>query len=85
MRHSEAEFSNSFPSFLQTLLKSEILTPRSFRLRRLLVVKTFMEDHDAEKISPSPIMDAMWHAATLDSRLYADLQKALGCVLHHRP
>ena len=27
----------------------------------------------------------MWHALILQTRLYADLQQALGCVLHHRP
>jgi hypothetical protein len=30
-------------------------------------------------------MDAIWHAAILDTRFYAELQEELGCVLHHRP
>lgn len=30
-------------------------------------------------------MDELWHAAILDTRFYADLQGALGVVLHHRP
>ena len=30
-------------------------------------------------------MDELWHAAILDTKLYADLQEALGLVLHHRP
>ncbi|RDW60196.1 hypothetical protein BP5796_11802 [Coleophoma crateriformis] len=54
-------------------------------LRRLLAIKTFMRDYDADKISPTPLMDHMWHATILDTRLYSDLQKALECVLHHRP
>lgn len=30
-------------------------------------------------------MDELWHATILDTKLYADLQEALGLVLHHRP
>lgn len=30
-------------------------------------------------------MDELWHAAILDTKLYAELQEALGLVLHHRP
>jgi len=30
-------------------------------------------------------VDKLWHAAILDTQLYADLQDALGLVLHHRP
>jgi len=30
-------------------------------------------------------VDELWHAAILDTQLYADLQDALGLALHHRP
>jgi hypothetical protein len=30
-------------------------------------------------------VDELWHAAILDTKLYADLQAALGLTLHHRP
>lgn len=30
-------------------------------------------------------MDELWHSAILDTKLYADLQAALGLSLHHRP
>lgn len=30
-------------------------------------------------------MDELWHAAILDTQLYATLQAALGLLLHHRP
>jgi hypothetical protein len=30
-------------------------------------------------------VDELWHATILDTKLYADLQEALGLVLHHRP
>jgi hypothetical protein len=30
-------------------------------------------------------VDEIWHAAILDTKLYANLQTALGVVLHHRP
>jgi len=31
------------------------------------------------------IVDELWHAAILNTKFYADLQAALGFVLHHRP
>jgi ubiquitin C len=30
-------------------------------------------------------VDQLWHAAILDTKFYADLQSALGVVLHHNP
>jgi len=30
-------------------------------------------------------VDELWHAAILDTQMYADLQSALGLTLHHRP
>jgi len=30
-------------------------------------------------------VDELWHAAILDTKLYAELQEALALVLHHRP
>jgi ubiquitin len=30
-------------------------------------------------------VDELWHAAILDTKLYADVQAALGLTLHHRP
>ncbi|PMD45493.1 hypothetical protein L207DRAFT_629947 [Hyaloscypha variabilis F] len=54
-------------------------------LRRLLAIKVFTVDEDATKISPTPLMDEMWHAAILDTKLYAMVQSAFGLHLHHRP
>jgi len=53
--------------------------------RRLLAIKVFSFDGDATKISPTPLMDELWHAAILDTRFYADLQAVLKVTLHHRP
>ncbi|KUJ11530.1 ubiquitin-domain-containing protein [Mollisia scopiformis] len=71
--------------------------------RRLLAIKMFTVDTDADKISPTPLsqsssedypahfmltcetVDEVWHAAILDTKFYAELQSALGVVLHHRP
>ncbi|KAF2436929.1 hypothetical protein EJ08DRAFT_6734 [Tothia fuscella] len=54
-------------------------------LRPLLALKTFTNDEYADKISPTPLMDELWHATILDTQLYVDLQAALKVVLHHRP
>lgn len=68
--------------------------------RRLLAIKVFVVDTKATKISPSSLsihpisppldrkltssVDHMWHAAVLDTELYADLQANLEMTLHHR-
>ncbi|KAL5385215.1 hypothetical protein PMIN02_008943 [Paraphaeosphaeria minitans] len=53
--------------------------------RRLIAIKTWAVDIDATKISPTPIMDHLWHAAVLDTEFYAQLQSALGVKLRHNP
>jgi hypothetical protein len=52
---------------------------------RFVELKVFLRDTDAVKISPTPLMDAMWHAAILDTVFYAGLQVKLGMMIHHRP
>ncbi|KAK7179656.1 ubiquitin-like protein 1 [Paraphaeosphaeria sporulosa] len=53
--------------------------------RRLIAIKSWTVDVDAAKISPTPIMDDLWHAAVLDTEFYAQLQSALGVKLRHNP
>ncbi|CAI6334821.1 unnamed protein product [Periconia digitata] len=53
--------------------------------RRLLVIKVFVTDVDGSKISPTPLMDQLWHAAILDTKFYAQLQSVFGVMLHHNP
>ncbi|KAL2069424.1 hypothetical protein VTL71DRAFT_14103 [Oculimacula yallundae] len=86
-------FSASFTAPLGSVLESADLS-RKYDLqvsklvqefRRLLAIKLFTVDEDATKISPTPLMDEIWHAAILDTRFYADLQAGLGATLHHRP
>ncbi len=53
--------------------------------RRFMDLKVVLRDKYAVKISPTPLMDAMWHAAVLDTVFYAGLQKELKMTIHHRP
>ncbi|KAF4618981.1 hypothetical protein G7Y89_g14866 [Cudoniella acicularis] len=84
------------PRFVEVIKKAAIQTRVTIiynvtidqaveEFRRLIALKTFYKDQNAEMLSPTPLMDTLWHAAILDTRFYAELQKALGCVLHHRP
>jgi len=59
------------------------LAMREFQ--RFLELKVFLHDTDATKISPTPLMDEMWHSAILDTVFYAALQSKLGQLVHHRP
>ncbi|KAG9231751.1 hypothetical protein BJ875DRAFT_498063 [Amylocarpus encephaloides] len=52
--------------------------------RRLITIKTFVGEVDAEHIGPSLLMERMWQAAILDTRFYASLEMATGCMLHHQ-
>jgi hypothetical protein len=53
--------------------------------RRFISLKIFTSDNDARILSPTSTMDTLRHAAILDTYFYAELQDALGCLLHHRP
>jgi len=52
---------------------------------RFLLIKCFTHDESAEKVSPTPLMDQLWHAAILDTRFYRRLQTAIGMQLDHSP
>ncbi len=52
---------------------------------RFLALKSFFHDVDADKLSPGPSIDEVWHAAILDTRFYETICNALGHALHHRP
>ncbi|KAG4441343.1 hypothetical protein IFR05_003157 [Cadophora sp. M221] len=53
--------------------------------RRFIAIKAFTSDEIATKISPTPLMDEIWHAAILDTRFYVKLQEALGITIHYQP
>ncbi|TVY56172.1 hypothetical protein LSUE1_G009540 [Lachnellula suecica] len=53
--------------------------------RRLVAIKAHVSDTNANIISPTLLMDDLWHAAVLDTLFYADLQAAPGLTIHHRP
>eukprot|EP00590_Aulacoseira_subarctica_P011856 CAMPEP_0172431140 /NCGR_PEP_ID=MMETSP1064-20121228/57329_1 /TAXON_ID=202472 /ORGANISM="Aulacoseira subarctica , Strain CCAP 1002/5" /LENGTH=430 /DNA_ID=CAMNT_0013177641 /DNA_START=32 /DNA_END=1324 /DNA_ORIENTATION=+ len=46
-------------------------------LKRFLILKTAANDVDAALLSPSPIVDEMWHCLVLCTRQYAAICKAL--------
>jgi hypothetical protein len=50
---------------------------------RFLEIKQWTQDSEHTKISPTPLMDAEWHAALLETKLYAKIQQHLGMALHH--
>ncbi len=52
---------------------------------RFLAMKCFDRDLNAMKMSPSGNMDAIWHAAILDTRFYESVCSAVGHPIHHRP
>ncbi|CAG8962309.1 hypothetical protein HYFRA_00005364 [Hymenoscyphus fraxineus] len=54
-------------------------------LRRLLALKIHFHDDDGRYLSPTPLMDIMWHALILDTRLDLQFQATLPFYVHHRP
>jgi hypothetical protein len=52
---------------------------------RFFQVKVEAKDVDAELLSPTGLMDHIWHAAVLDTRLYESLQQHVGMKIHHNP
>jgi len=53
--------------------------------RRWVQLKVEARDVDATELSPTPLIDYMWHAAILDTQFYTKLQSQIGMLLHHRP
>jgi len=53
-------------------------------LQRFLLLKILFEDWDADKLSPSPLIDVLWHHAILNTSFYANLMETLGVQIHHR-
>ena len=52
---------------------------------RLMELKVLTRDRDATMISPTELMDHMWHAAILNTKLYERLQQQMGMKIHHEP
>jgi hypothetical protein len=53
--------------------------------RRFIELKITMGDYDATKLSPSPLIDSMWHLHILDIRRYEDMCSKLPSLIHHNP
>jgi len=54
-------------------------------LPRFLLLKIYFADWECTKISPSPIMNRLWQASILDTRLYQSLLLQLGERIHYSP
>ena len=54
-------------------------------LPRFLLLKIYFADWECTKISPSPIMNRLWQASILDTRLYQSLLVQLGERIHYSP
>ncbi|CAG8984061.1 hypothetical protein HYALB_00003003 [Hymenoscyphus albidus] len=54
-------------------------------LSRLLALNIHFHDDDGRILSPTPLMDTMWHALILDTRLHLEFQATLPFYVHHRP
>jgi hypothetical protein len=50
--------------------------------KRLLELKIFARDTDGLKIKPTPLMEFMWRAAVLDTKMYEELQRHIFTHLH---
>lgn len=53
--------------------------------RRFMTLKVVTKDTNATIISPTPIMDQVWHAAILNTQYYQQLQQEFGLTIHHNP
>ena len=66
---------------------SEAFTDRALEgYRQFMKLKILQEDWDAEKLSPSVVIDRVWHAHILDTKSYARACDAYaGRMIHHNP
>jgi hypothetical protein len=70
---------------LERIGRRFIVTPamalREFE--RFLEIKQWTQDSEHTKISPTPLMDAVWHATLLETKLYERIEEHIGMRLHH--
>ena len=81
---------STYPPLLQTSTEISNSTGYSTEqileeFRRFMALKFCCKDTDATIISPTPIMDLMWHAAILNTKYYDQLQEEYGMKIHHNP
>jgi hypothetical protein len=54
---------------------------------RFMLLKLHMRDYEGKVLSPTPLMDAVWHTAILNTRVYVDMMALLenhdGEWMHH--
>jgi len=52
---------------------------------RFFLLKVLLRDSDMKQLSPTPIMEAMWRTAILNTRFYQELCRAVngGAFIHH--
>ncbi|KNE54095.1 hypothetical protein AMAG_00097 [Allomyces macrogynus ATCC 38327] len=53
--------------------------------RRFLALKFVHRDADALLLSPSPLIDVVWHAHVLDTKSYVTMCAKLPFFIHHKP
>jgi len=74
---------------LERISKLKLLPPNLTTIElgreyaRFLVLKIITKDKNAENLSPSPVIDVVWHQHILDTSAYADFQKQFGVVEHN--
>ena len=55
-------------------------------LDRFMIIKRMAKDHDAELVSPSGLIDQVWHASLLFTKKYAAFcEQTIGFFVHHDP
>ncbi|KNE64988.1 hypothetical protein AMAG_10656 [Allomyces macrogynus ATCC 38327] len=52
---------------------------------RFLVLKVVHRDANEQLLSPSPIVDVIWHAHLIDTMSYMVMNDALPFIIHHDP
>ncbi|EGG23760.1 hypothetical protein DFA_05895 [Cavenderia fasciculata] len=51
---------------------------------KFITLKVLDQDWDATKLSPSPLIDQMWHIHILETKSYQDMCNKFGRMIHHR-
>jgi len=74
---------HSRSALIQHGLSAELAPRLLLDFARFLLLKVLFEDWNADKISPTPLMDLVWHAAILNTRFYEQLLLRLNVRIHH--
>ncbi|KAJ3048414.1 hypothetical protein HK097_010550 [Rhizophlyctis rosea] len=81
----DMDLSRTIELLKQQSLSTDTMQKRIEEYRRFLILKIYHRDLHAAILSPSPLVDEIWHYHLLDTVSYMKMCEAIAMFVHHDP